>query len=713
MTFWSILALLVLVSGLVAYAGDRVAKWAGKKHWRAFGLRPRATATLVAMMTGVVIGLGAFAAFFLSVRQARETILEGEQVRQERNQLRQEKTRFTGEIERLSVQIGTLKGQAARAFGERDELVRERDELAAGQKNTLDLLRETEIQLQITKNEEAELTQEAAALKAANQNTQAALGQAEEQAKAAKAKLQAATLQLQLVVQQSRVVRQKAQADQGQLKAAQQALKAARQELKAAQGGLKTARLEVADLLETRKELIRERVELDAARTKLERQAQEAGQRLQSLEAARKAAQKQVTQLEAKAQQLEAEKRELEGDVTALQIAKGAPKPAEAANQTKETAVPVAAVPTPKTTVASKSVSSVGKGIKAVGVLVKPNPEAASAAELSKLEVAPTNPALEVMNPMASPNANPMASPNANPVLPTSASVKALPQPGVAPSTPSATPSAQASSVEVKPLPETALEAAKTPTARMAVARPAPDQAELIKALKASEAALKANETALKTAEANLKAEGSELKRQLAQVRRENQQLRENRQLLLAGLERVLRPVLLAEQWVEPSAQAEALSEVVRRAELKTRLWGLKGAEVVQAPPGGIERPGLLLARPVGVSAEGRVQVGIEFRPREQAFTSGEVLLVGGLILPSSPAEIRRRVALWERDAQDKLAQAGWIPEKLLQGGITLEEIVLLSNQIAGKRGGAKVGVVALDDLFTTEPPRLGLKVMP
>jgi hypothetical protein len=243
-----------------------------------------------------------------------------------------------------------------------------------------------------------------------------------------------------------------------------------------------------------------------------------------------------------------------------------------------------------------------------------------------------------------------------------------------------------------------------------------PDQLTLIQALKTNEAALKAaeaNEAMLKLSEANLKAEGADLKSQLTQLRRENQQLRESRRLLLSGLERVLRPVLLAEHLVEPGLEEGALSEVARRAELKSRLWGFKGTEIVQSPAGTIERAGLLLARPSGVSPEGKVLVEVEFHPREQAFESGEVLLVGGLILPSSPSEIRRRVALWERDAQDKLAQAGWIPEKLMQGGINLEEIVILTHQIAGKRGGAKVGIVALDDLFTTEPPKLGLKVMP
>ena len=57
MTFWAILILLVLVAGLVAYVGDLVAKRVGKRHWRFLGLRPKATATLVAVAVTVVLGL--------------------------------------------------------------------------------------------------------------------------------------------------------------------------------------------------------------------------------------------------------------------------------------------------------------------------------------------------------------------------------------------------------------------------------------------------------------------------------------------------------------------------------------------------------------------------------------------------------------------------------------------------------------------------------
>ncbi|MFN4071333.1 MAG: DUF3084 domain-containing protein, partial [Thermus caldifontis] len=75
MTFWALLVLILVLSALVAYLGDKVAKWAGKRHYRLFGLRPRQTAPRVAVFTGVGIALFSYLGFLLVFREAREVIL--------------------------------------------------------------------------------------------------------------------------------------------------------------------------------------------------------------------------------------------------------------------------------------------------------------------------------------------------------------------------------------------------------------------------------------------------------------------------------------------------------------------------------------------------------------------------------------------------------------------------------------------------------------
>lgn len=118
MSLWSLIVGLVLLAALVAYVGDLVGRRVGRRHWRLFGLRPRTTALLVAVFTGVLIALMAIAAFFFLDTDARKTILEAEQVREERNQLREE-------VERLGGHVQELEARAARALGKTEQLERE------------------------------------------------------------------------------------------------------------------------------------------------------------------------------------------------------------------------------------------------------------------------------------------------------------------------------------------------------------------------------------------------------------------------------------------------------------------------------------------------------------------------------------------------------------------------------------------------------------
>ncbi|GGM98194.1 hypothetical protein GCM10007092_09960 [Thermus composti] len=123
MTFWALLFLILILSALVAYLGDRVAKWAGKRHFRLFGLRPRQTATLVAVLTGVGIALFSYLGFLLVFREAREVILQAEAIRAERDTLRAER-------DTLLEAKAAMEAEAARALAELNRLREERRTLA-------------------------------------------------------------------------------------------------------------------------------------------------------------------------------------------------------------------------------------------------------------------------------------------------------------------------------------------------------------------------------------------------------------------------------------------------------------------------------------------------------------------------------------------------------------------------------------------------------
>ncbi|WP_279164904.1 DUF3084 domain-containing protein [Thermus scotoductus] len=123
MTFWALLILILLLAALVAYLGDRVAKWAGKRHYRLFGLRPRQTATLVAVLAGVGIALLSYLGFLLVFREAREVILEAQAIRAERDQLRRER-------QVLLEAKAAMEAEASRTLAELHVLREERKDLS-------------------------------------------------------------------------------------------------------------------------------------------------------------------------------------------------------------------------------------------------------------------------------------------------------------------------------------------------------------------------------------------------------------------------------------------------------------------------------------------------------------------------------------------------------------------------------------------------------
>ncbi|MFZ5990415.1 MAG: DUF3084 domain-containing protein [Deinococcota bacterium] len=496
MTFWLILALLVVVSALVAYTGDLVAKRVGKRHWRFFGLRPRTTATLVATLTGVLIALGAFATFMLLVEDARETILQAEQVRYERNRLREEVKRLGGQLEELRAEISTLKNEVVRVDVARQELARDRVRLE-------ETLTRAESRLQLANRELAQARQSI------------------ETAQAERDRLQGEISRYQSEI--------------AQLK-----------------DNLSTQKAALDQAVRAVQTLAEQRTRLEATQKALQAQAKASRAKLAALEGARKSAEAKLTALQERTRQLDQEKRRLEGDVAFL------------SSQSKD----------------------------------RKN-----------------------------------------------------------------------------------LDAARN---------------QLAEQLEAS------------------RQEEMSLRSRIAELEQTVKGLEESRSRLQSGLSNLVGEILLAEQPLTPGQEKQALEEAVRRADLRARRLGLRGALVVENPVFGDPiRQGLLLVRPVGVSADGKVLVRVEFRAKERLFAPGEVLSVGAFSLPASSAEIRRRLERLKREAEEKLAQAGWVPEKLAQGTIPSEAMWSFMDQLTPLRGVVRVGVVATNALYSTETPEIAFQLLP
>jgi uncharacterized protein (DUF3084 family) len=99
------LAFVVLLAGFIAYAADNIARRAGRRHLRLFGMRPKTTALIVAVAAGMGISLASMLAFFALNRQAIRNIEQADLLRTELNGLKKDV---------VTVQKGLKTAQAER-----------------------------------------------------------------------------------------------------------------------------------------------------------------------------------------------------------------------------------------------------------------------------------------------------------------------------------------------------------------------------------------------------------------------------------------------------------------------------------------------------------------------------------------------------------------------------------------------------------------------
>jgi uncharacterized protein (DUF3084 family) len=79
---WVILLLSVAaLGGLIAYAGDTVGRRIGKKHFRLFGLRPKATGLLIAVLSGVAVALVTVGTVALLARNTLDNAIRAQEIR--------------------------------------------------------------------------------------------------------------------------------------------------------------------------------------------------------------------------------------------------------------------------------------------------------------------------------------------------------------------------------------------------------------------------------------------------------------------------------------------------------------------------------------------------------------------------------------------------------------------------------------------------------
>ncbi|MCC7490880.1 MAG: DUF3084 domain-containing protein [Fimbriimonadaceae bacterium] len=133
---WLGLLLIVVLSGLVAWAGDSIGRRIGRRRLTFWGLRPKNTAILFTVLTGMAIAFGATATLLLASEGARNrilsytatvTALQSQAETQRRNAVQAQRDRQAAleEMRRAERDLATAESAVQRAAGRlRDEQTR-------------------------------------------------------------------------------------------------------------------------------------------------------------------------------------------------------------------------------------------------------------------------------------------------------------------------------------------------------------------------------------------------------------------------------------------------------------------------------------------------------------------------------------------------------------------------------------------------------------
>lgn len=174
-----ILLVLAFLAGFIAFLGDRLGSYIGKKRLSLFGLRPKQTGRFIGIIAGILIMLSTLGVMSLIDRDLTRTIIQADAIRAENQQLTSDRAALQKEIEEGQIRLAKAQENFTLASTERDSALAQRDNLVTETKVLDDELTALKIQSiqadtqlsQILDN----LTSAEAALVAANRERDLAL----------------------------------------------------------------------------------------------------------------------------------------------------------------------------------------------------------------------------------------------------------------------------------------------------------------------------------------------------------------------------------------------------------------------------------------------------------------------------------------------------------------------------------------------------------
>jgi predicted nucleic acid-binding Zn-ribbon protein len=114
----ALVVVLVIMGGLIAYAGDRIGMKVGRRRLSIFGLRPKYTSIIVAVMTGTVIAASTLIVLTLVSQDVRTALFKSREIqealvaaRADLDARRAEAEALARQVEEAALQYSTLKSE--------------------------------------------------------------------------------------------------------------------------------------------------------------------------------------------------------------------------------------------------------------------------------------------------------------------------------------------------------------------------------------------------------------------------------------------------------------------------------------------------------------------------------------------------------------------------------------------------------------------------
>jgi len=128
---WILIAGLIIISGLIAFLGDRVGRKVGKKRLSLFGLRPRHTSVIITIVTGVLIASLSITILLATSRNVRTAIFNLQGVLSDLAALSLQVQERDAQLQERDAQLGEMEEEIKQTEDELKRIRQDRAQLEA------------------------------------------------------------------------------------------------------------------------------------------------------------------------------------------------------------------------------------------------------------------------------------------------------------------------------------------------------------------------------------------------------------------------------------------------------------------------------------------------------------------------------------------------------------------------------------------------------